>query len=75
VKRKNKKYTFEISCGICGKILAKTTNPKDTIDKIAKRKKLKRLKIEFYEGKDLIASEELFICDKCWDKMEKGLKG
>ncbi len=68
---KKKKYIFQISCGICGKVLAQTSDEKESLYELAEKKKLKRVRIEYFEGNELQMIEEFFVCNKCWDKIWK----
>jgi len=65
------KPKFIISCGICGKKLAETDDPKITIMQLAKAKNLKKVRIEFYNSEELNLIEEFYICNKCLKKLNE----
>ncbi|PMP88345.1 MAG: hypothetical protein C0172_02830 [Caldisphaera sp.] len=69
--REKPKLKFTISCGICGRKLAETDDPRITIMQLAKAKKLKKVRIEFYNSEELNLIEEFYICNKCLRKLNK----
>jgi len=66
-----------IACGVCGKVLAKTSDIHDTLLNLAKRNRLYYFKFELgYEQLTLDTKAPemgcfFWVCEKCYEKLKK----